>query len=104
MVYINFIWKNEAYRFPLGMNIVNGKLIHDMVIKYDLFPIKPFTNLWLEDGNTSHFITDTTMIVLNSKSAIVMFDRLIPMFDQLQNKYVPTLESITVIDPIFSFT
>jgi len=41
---------------------------------------------------------------LNATSAIVMFDRLIPMFDQAEGIYVPTLESITVKDPVFSFS
>lgn len=103
--YIYWNWKNELYRFPVATNLINGKLIHDLAIKYELFPVNEYHNLWLGDGINTYHVTNTNMMYINEDGSMTLFgDKWASTFSNEIDKYLPTLETVIVKDPVFSFT
>lgn len=104
MNYVYFRSDGQDYRFPIGTNMMNGKIMHDMVMKYELFSIKPCSNLWLDDSEgNSHFITDATILVFQEDDSVVLvLDRWIPTM--VDDVVVPTLAVKHVQGPVFNFS
>jgi hypothetical protein len=82
---------------------MNGKTFHDMVLKYKLFPIQEYSNLWLDSGDASYFITNATMIVFQEDGSVVLvLDRWVPTV--VDGITIPTLAIKHVEKPFFSFS
>jgi len=108
--FVHFRYQNDEYRFPVATQVINGKMMKELVLKFQLFPIPEHSNIWVEsntdDQSESHFLSEAHTIVFRPDSNYIdiLTEKWVPHYDSELNQTIAALNVITVENPLFTFT
>lgn len=88
---------NNAYKFPIGTNILTGKLLRKLIKRYmsNTIAIENYSRLWLN----GHYISDDTILIYNDDNNVTLFTNEWGGSEE-DGMFMPTIITIVVTDPI----
>lgn len=63
LTYLFFKYKNEDYKFPIGTNILTGKLLRKLIKQY-MYPtiiLEKYSRIWIG----GHYVSDESILIYN---------------------------------------
>lgn len=90
-------YNNNAYKFPIGTNILTGKLLRKLIKRYmfDTITIENYNRLWLN----GHYISDDTILIYNDDNNVVLFTNEWGGSNE-EDRFIPSIITIPISDPI----
>lgn len=102
--YLYFKWQEDIYRFPIGINVITGKMLRELISKYDLFATSPYSNVWLENQDQSLLIAENTVLILNPNYVTLIGDKWKPHYDNNTSRYIANLDTYILQNAYITFT
>lgn len=101
-------YKNNEYKFPIGTNILTGKLLRKLIkqFMYETIQLEKYNRIWLGE----HYISDDTILIypdnnnnINNKNnnAIVLFTDVWGVSEE-DGLLIPSIVTININDVILN--
>lgn len=87
---------NEDYKFPIGTNIITGKLLRKLIkqFMYSDIPLEKYSRIWID----SYYISDDTILIYDNESVTLFTNEWAA--SEEDGLTIPTIVTVNITSPI----